>query len=1206
MQPKFTLKNKFRVLGRLPALLLVFCMFGELRTSNAQCTWTASTNYPINVMDQAVVSLGSNLYSFAGVSANAVIATSYKFDGTTWTPIAPLPDAREYAGATTDGTNIYIMGGATAAGTISNTVYRYNVATNDYTTLASFTTAVWNPSVVYLNGKIHKFGGNTAAAPTTVHEIYDVATNTWSAGAAYPAALGFMSSFAQGGFIYSAGGFGAAASAKAYRYTQATNTWDDAGMADLPVDRWGSAHGFYNDGFVVAGGYVGGSISNTALIWDPLGNVWNTLPNALLTRSRFAGGVVAGSFFAIGGRLDNTFAGTNNNQKLNCLVLPPCSGTPTPGNTISTPNPVCPSVNFTLSPENLTGPGATFQWQQSPDGTSWSDIGGAIGQTHTRSQTTATYYRVVVTCGANSAPSTGLLVPIAPTTSCYCIPTATQTALEKIGRVQFNTINNPSTSTAGFEDFTSISTNMIKGQTFPITVTIAPSPFSQDVVRVWIDLNIDGDFTDAGEMLYTSPRGVGPHTGNITLPLTASTGTTRMRVRLWDASVVGENEASVGPCGNTTWGQTEDYTINMQPCVQGAFTTHPANTTIQCSNNASFSVATTGSALVYSWQYRVNAASPWLDVPNSGIYSGANTAQLVLLNVPQTMSGYQYRALISGPCTAVDFSNAATLTVNTLVATVTPTTATICNGSIQQLTLTNPTSTPVYGSPSGLPATIPDANATGINSTISVSNVPPGAVVSNVSVTLNITHAWVSDLEIVLRAPNGQIINLSDLVSGTNQSGANFINTVFSSSGVNAISTGVRPGYTGTFKADAIPGPTGAFGVPAGPTGFLPTTTTWSSLYSTLNGNWTIAMYDAGAPDVGVLTGWSLNITYVAPPAQGVWTATPSSASNTMFTDAAATIPYVAGTPANTIYVKPTANTVYSVVYTTTTPCVSAATNIPVNVVNPPSAVVNPVDRSACIGGNATFTASATGGPFTYQWEVSTDGGASYTNIAGATSATLNLTGVTQTMNNNLYRLKFNSPPCVGPNPPTAAARLTVNPLPVVTLSASSTAITPGQTTTLSATSVPGAQNATSWTWFYNGSQIVTTPPTNTSSIVRNIDQLGSYEVRVTDVNGCVSTSNTVVIGGQASDNLWIYPNPTDGQFQVRVFFDGPNADIRHVMIYNEQGQLVLRKAFDLFVPQTPYLQMTFDMSAFPAGTYVVKAEERFSGKIKSGLLIIQ
>ncbi|WP_281235343.1 gliding motility-associated C-terminal domain-containing protein [Flavobacterium gelatinilyticum] len=72
----------------------------------------------------------------------------------------------------------------------------------------------------------------------------------------------------------------------------------------------------------------------------------------------------------------------------------------------------------------------------------------------------------------------------------------------------------------------------------------------------------------------------------------------------------------------------------------------------------------------------------------------------------------------------------------------------------------------------------------------------------------------------------------------------------------------------------------------------------------------------------------------------------------------------------------------------------------------------NPVDRSVGSGLSTTFSVTATGGSGTtlHQWQLSTDGGTTWTNIANggvysnATTATLNLTGVTASMNGYKYR----------------------------------------------------------------------------------------------------------------------------------------------------------------------------------------------------------
>ena len=71
--------------------------------------------------------------------------------------------------------------------------------------------------------------------------------------------------------------------------------------------------------------------------------------------------------------------------------------------------------------------------------------------------------------------------------------------------------------------------------------------------------------------------------------------------------------------------------------------------------------------------------------------------------------------------------------------------------------------------------------------------------------------------------------------------------------------------------------------------------------------------------------------------------------------------------------------------------------------------VTDPTDQSATTGSNASFSVTVTPvgttpPTVTYQWQVSTSGGVIWANVAGATTDTLNLTGVTLGMNGNLYR----------------------------------------------------------------------------------------------------------------------------------------------------------------------------------------------------------
>lgn len=109
-----------------------------------------------------------------------------------------------------------------------------------------------------------------------------------------------------------------------------------------------------------------------------------------------------------------------------------------------------------------------------------------------------------------------------------------------------------------------------------------------------------------------------------------------------------------------------------------AVTSQPANTTVCDGGNASFTVAGSGTGVIYQWQ--INTGSGFVNVPAGAPYAGSNTATLTITGATPVMSGYQYRAqLTNATCTTPGVSNAATLTINTLPAiSASPSNATIC------------------------------------------------------------------------------------------------------------------------------------------------------------------------------------------------------------------------------------------------------------------------------------------------------------------------------------------------------------------------------------------------------------------------------------------------------------------------------------------------------------------------------------------------
>jgi hypothetical protein len=130
---------------------------------------------------------------------------------------------------------------------------------------------------------------------------------------------------------------------------------------------------------------------------------------------------------------------------------------------------------------------------------------------------------------------------------------------EYISDVTVGSINNTGTSCDGYADYTSLSTTMETGTDYPITVVNGDGWLWEETCGIWVDWNQDEDFDDAGEEISVSG---GPKTfmGTITPPGDANLGGTRMRVRIRHSGVP---EA----CGDTTYGEVEDYTINVIAAV---------------------------------------------------------------------------------------------------------------------------------------------------------------------------------------------------------------------------------------------------------------------------------------------------------------------------------------------------------------------------------------------------------------------------------------------------------------------------------------------------------------------------------------------------------------------------------------------------------------------------------------------------------------
>ncbi len=150
---------------------------------------------------------------------------------------------------------------------------------------------------------------------------------------------------------------------------------------------------------------------------------------------------------------------------------------------------------------------------------------------------------------AITTPSNGLT---------YCSSKGNNVNDEWISKVQLESINNTSGANGGYVDFTAHSTDLNKGSAVTITITPAwGGTVYNEGYAVWIDYNQDGDFSDAGELVFSKAKSKDTSiSGNFTVSSGATLGTTRMRVSM-------KYDGTPTACETFGYGEVEDYGIEI-------------------------------------------------------------------------------------------------------------------------------------------------------------------------------------------------------------------------------------------------------------------------------------------------------------------------------------------------------------------------------------------------------------------------------------------------------------------------------------------------------------------------------------------------------------------------------------------------------------------------------------------------------------------
>ncbi|MEY3324663.1 MAG: hypothetical protein RLZ11_977 [Bacteroidota bacterium] len=634
-----------------------------------------------------------------------------------------------------------------------------------------------------------------------------------------------------------------------------------------------------------------------------------------------------------------------------------------------------------------------------------------------------------------------------------------------------------------------------------------------------------------------------------------------------------------------------------------------------CSGAAiTFTTVASGVSLTYQWQ--INTGSGFTNLSNGGVYSGVTTASLGISAATITLNNYQYRCVISNAACNVN-SASATLTVNPITTIAQqPNAQTICAGSTVSFSVTATGASITYqwqqslNGCNGPWTTITGATSatyTIANASVSLDNTAyrcivngtcTAALTSGCGLLTVVAPTTVTTQPISQTVCDGAGVTFTTAGSGAGviyqwqvNTGSGFTNLanggIYSgvTTGSLAIST-TNPAMSGyqyrCVLSNAVctsPVNTNTITLTVNT---LPAISSQPQAQTTCSG--TTVSFTVGASGTGVQYQWQVN-------------------TGTGFVNLTNTGNYT-GATASTLVVSNTTVTMSGyqyrcVVSGTCTPAVNSAA-VALTVYAPVVVNRSPANAEVCVGATASFLVAASSVPaINYQWQVSTNGGTTWTDIAGATTTSLSLPSVIIAMNGNRYRCLVSSNTCSTPVA-SAAALLTVRVVPTVTLTAAPyTSLLPGQSTTLTATTSTSTGGVISTNWTQN-SQPYT--PSSSLSNVSGINDLGVYQVGIRETwpSGlfCSALSQTVTITANVSNRLFIFPSPNDGNFTVSYYYGQATSATRQLNIYDGKGALVYRESFSV---AGPYTLLPVDLRQHARGIYYIVIGDAAGNKLIQG-----
>lgn len=278
------------------------------------------------------------------------------------------------------------------------------------------------------------------------------------------------------------------------------------------------------------------------------------------------------------------------------------------------------AVPGSLATSNITASGATLSWgavsgasgydvQYKPTAaTSWTQLSTTSTSASINGLTASTQYEFqvrTVCTGSNSAFSASATFSTAAASVSYCASNGKNASYEWIDLVEYGGFSNTSASDGGYKDNTALTANVTRGASTTIYFSAGFSGTSYtEYWKVWIDFNQDGDFADAGEQLVSgSSSSSAKLSASFTIPSTALLGKTRMRVAM-------KYNAAPGPCESFSYGEVEDYSVNIGSSLDGTTVANLGHTSSSDKQEAEL----LGNAVTADFMVYPNPASSYIRI----------------------------------------------------------------------------------------------------------------------------------------------------------------------------------------------------------------------------------------------------------------------------------------------------------------------------------------------------------------------------------------------------------------------------------------------------------------------------------------------------------------------------------------------------------------------------------------------------------------